>query len=397
MPESSTEVGRESRCSTSHVPVGSKTESQSESQTGLPPDDPIYTEDRSGAELDDRCGMAYYWNRIFGGRGIVPKDEPEALQVGREIHEDFAAIGELPDSQLTRSALECTIEGFLAKLSADDMAFTKHMERLYRRLGWYIAWATYIEPALRRDWENVSIESDIILDRTPLWVSTTPDRILRNRMNKEVLQYVELKSTISASQKWLDSWRYAIQLHIGIKAASEELGEEIKYAKIYGLMKGQRSAVDDRLVHPYVWAYFNTASGKWSHEYERGANWVPRPVWEFPGGIVSWVIDICGEWTAKSQFPTTAPVFLNEKMLNEWTDRRLSRQKQIADWQTNPRTVWKLTEIFPKKQSFCRPAFGDACPYVAACWNAQTNYDPLQHGDYVQRQPHHTIELIGVE
>jgi hypothetical protein len=141
-----------------------------------------------------------------------------------------------------------------------------------------------------------------------------------------------------------------------------------------------------------VWGYRHT-SGKWSHEYERSTGWEPAPVWEYPGGVVGWV-QFCGEDVALSQFPHSYPVFRNDKMIEEWVARRVYRQKVIAvvadECQTD---LAKRNIYFEKRTRSCRPAFGDACPFMNACWNAAVEANPLASGLYKVREPHHDIEI----
>lgn len=360
----------------------------------------IYLEDRSGAELDDKCGMAYWWNRKAGPKrmGIVPKVQALPLAIGSQTHEDLLLAAQMED--ISSTSVHAVVQSVLDGLTDEDkdVTNTKRMELLYRRLGWFVAFCLFMEPALREKYENVFLEGELILNRDPLWVPVTPDRVLRNKQTG-VLEYREYKTTISASKKWLDSWQYAIQLHIGLKAISEELEKECKFAHIMGLMKGTESFTDHRLMHPYVWGYYNHQRNEWGHEYDkcRGNDWVPMPVWEFEGGLVQWVQRL-GPSVARAQFPLSPPVFLNERHLDKWIVRRTARQKSIKIVEDACYDDPILREkFFESKTKNCKPAFGDACPYLAACWNAEVERDPLKNGDYVVRIPHHDTEIIGLD
>jgi hypothetical protein len=272
------------------------------------------------------------------------------------------------------------------------------MELLYRRLGWFAAWGLFKEPFIRKDWETIHVEKELILDRSPLWVQVTPDRLMRRKDDPTFMKYMEYKSSISASKKWLDSWRFQIQLHTSLKAVQEELGESIRYAQVVGLMKGSYSNSDNRLTHPYVWGYYNESTKEWTHSYEkaRSASWSPMPVWEYPGGVVDWVLR-AGADTAANIFPSTAPIFLDERMLEQWITRRKARAQQVEMVKEVCLKDEKLRSIyFEPRTSKCRPAFGDACPYVPLCWNAERAKAPFATGDFVKRTPHHDLEAIGV-
>lgn len=357
----------------------------------------LFLEDRSGAELDDKCGQAYFWNRLFGGTGIVEKVESKHLSVGALIHEDLHFLAEMKD--ISESALGKVVDGIVDALSPEDKQNDSQMATLYRRLGWFIAWGLFYEPTVREKYDTISTEGELVLDRDPLWVSITPDRVVRAKSDRHI-EYWEYKSTISASTKWMMSWMYKIQLHLGIKVISEELEEEVKFAQVIGLMKGSEDW-QGNLRHPYVSAWRNLETGAWTHDYtkSRGAAWTKAFVWDYPDGILAWVKK-CGQEVAHDQFPMSPPVMLNEPMLDEWILRRTFRQRRVhsnAHLSDGPLGVKMHVLTFEKRQNQCRPPFGDACPYVQACWNAEVGKDPIGSGNYVVRKPHHNLEIIGVE
>lgn len=347
----------------------------------------IYLTDRSAVETDDRCGMRYWWNRIEGGRGIVDEQEAFDLRIGRETHEDLATVATMED--ISEEALKAVVADLLSPITEEDKIEQAKMELLYRRIGWFVAFALYIEPEIRRKYEDVGIEREIILDRQPLWVAVTPDRLLKDRTTGQLV-YREYKTTISASNKWLESWKYAIQIHTSLAAIEEEIGTKVAYGQVMGLMKGYTT--QERMFHPYAWGYYNATDDEWSSSYKQGAKWEAMPAWEYPGGPVEWV-KFCGEEVAKGQFPHTAPIFLNRRMLDLWVDRRIAREEVIH---TVKHTCTLDPQVrqryFEMRTAQCRPAFGDQCPYLRACWNASIGADPLSHG-YVPRTPHHDVEI----
>ncbi len=350
----------------------------------------IFYEDRSAAETDDKCGQRYWWNRLEGAKGIVPKEEPLALLLGRETHLDLAQVARMED--LRPEVIQEAINDILGGITEEDKQFQGKMELVYRRVGWLAAFALFIEPFIRMKYDNISIEREIVLNRDPLRVGVTPDRLLCLKSNPDHIEYREYKTTISASNKWCQSWPFQIQLHLGIAAASEWLKKPVKFGQIMGLMKGYDTG--ERLSHPYVWGWRNERTGAWTHEYDkaRSRDWTSMPVWEYPGGVVEWVLK-AGLETAQAQFPHSAPVFLNTRMLNEWIARRTHRQRMIRAIKKQCGDSDLLKTIhFEKRTSQCRPAFGDACPYIRLCWNAEANAEPMRGGDFVERIPHHDAE-----
>lgn len=352
----------------------------------------IFYADRSGEDLDDKCGMAFWWNRLEGDGGIVPNEDAMALRVGGEIHQDleWAATSE----DISETALTDYCQGLL--LALDQDARQEEKERLYRRMGWLVAYCLWIEPGIRARYKNVFVEDELALDRKPLVVGVTPDRVLEDLVTGHLI-YKEYKSTIGASFKWLNYWKYAIQLHLGMKVVEEELGRKVQFAQVMGLLKGDER--NGRLMHPYVWAYFSASRNAWAHDYNkaRGSDWMPAPVWEYPGGILEWV-KIVGEDEGRAQFPHSSPVFLNERMLEDWVGRRTHRHRVIEEVKEKCLTSWEDRVIyFPPNLNNCAPAYGFQCPYIPLCWNAENQRNPLGRGDYIKRTPHHTIELTVIE
>jgi hypothetical protein len=352
-------------------------------------DEPVYyLTDRTTATTDDKCGMRRWWYKHEGGQGIVPVAEAEALSVGKETHEDLAAIAAAED--ISPAAIAEAI-GELLKNAPSDLTQSSR-ERIYRRLGWIAAFALFIEPKIREEFETISIEAEHILDRDPLWVSYTPDRYLRHREGG-YLVYREYKTAKMAGPKWMQSWPFAIQLHIGLAGMEEELGEKVAYGQIMGLMKGE--VREGRLRHPYVWGWHNAKSGEWTHDYNkaRSAQWEPMPVWEFPGGVVAWV-QRCGEAVALGQFPHSAPVFLDRRLLEDWVVRRTQREETLVEVMEECRADWQKRIIyFEPRTEQCRPAYGDPCPYLLPCHNAAVRENPLACPDYTRRTPHHETEI----
>jgi hypothetical protein len=355
----------------------------------------IYLLDRSGGELDDDCGMAFFWNRVWHPpgsphHGIVDPKESVYLKIGREIHEDLAMIADMKD--LRPEAIQERVDDLTKDLTDEDRIDQAFMETLYRRAGWLAGFALFIEPKLREQFDTVFMEDEIILDREPLWIPVTPDRVLRSKATGK-LHYREYKSTVSTSSGWMNQWTFAIQLHLGMKALEEELGEPVEYAQIQALSKGYIGA--NGLSHPYVYGWHNPTTNEWTQEYKAGNAWNKRGVWEHPGGVVKWV-QKCGEGAAFGVFPCSAPVFLNVNMLDSWVARKTARMKEIdhnGEACIEHKELRKL--VFEQRTKKCRPPFGDPCPYLKLCWNAPGEARAAQ--DYIPRIPHHEIENIWRE
>ena len=344
----------------------------------------ILLTDRTTIETDWECGMKRWWYKEYGGKGIVPAEEADYFLVGRWIHEDFEKIASGGGVEYVRK-LE---EDGRASLGAFDQI---QAELLYRRLGWAYAFALYIFPSMMEEWEVVSLEREVVFDRTPLWVGNIPDLILRHRERKDILRYVEYKTAKWIKKEWVQYWPYAIQLHMGIIAAGEDLGEKVKYGQVLGLQKGFEKS--GKLYHPYVWAYSN--GEEWQSGYSAKKGWASRPTWEYEGGMESWV-RFLGEEEAQAQFVWSAPVFPDERKVKELVEQVINREREVAEGRERAvEDIGFRSRLFPSRFTKCRPAFGAPCPYLAACHNASVNEDPLGSGLYTLRTPHHELELIS--
>jgi hypothetical protein len=345
----------------------------------------IMLTDRTSIETDWLCGMKYWWYKHEGGIGIAPAVEQSYFLLGRQIHDDFGSVAEgVPYQDV--------IQTIAPPETGDQLAWETH----YRRLGWVVAFGKYIWPRWKKDYEVVKVEGEMILDRSPLWVAFTPDLVLRG-INKSLdtygkLVYKEYKTTKMKSPSWVAHWDAAVQMHISLMGLQEELNEPVAFAHVVGLDKGYEK--DGRLNHPYVWAY-RTDAGDWLPKYKWG---VPHaPVWEYEDGIEKWV-DFCGEDVVNNQFITSAPIFLDPRLLESLIRRRIEREKEIREWKEASGKDWAVREQhFEQRFNQCRPAIGSECPFYAACKNFTVQQDPLGSGLYVPRVPHHEVEILGVE
>jgi hypothetical protein len=337
--------------------------------------------DRSAITTDWDCRMKYYWYRHAEGQGIVPVNEPHYFVDGRNFA-DSLELARTPDFEIMPWA-----EEQVARLST--LTDIKAQESLIRLVGMMIAYKMYIEPKILQQFEIVDMEKELILDRSPLWIATTPDLIKRDRKTGKLV-YQDDKSVTNASNQWTAHWNYAIQLHIGLAAMEEEYKEEVAYAHIMGMRKGQVSY--GALSHPYVYVS-RSPQGKWQRRGYKG--WEKLFATEFPGGLRAWVVEL-GEETAQELFPWSVPVFLNKRMLEGIVRERLSRMQEIEKGMGNnpDPSPQVFPQLFPKSLNQCYPSMGSMCPYIQACHNHTVGADPLASGLYAVRTPHHNVEIL---
>jgi hypothetical protein len=330
----------------------------------------IYLTNVSSVETDDTCGMKYWMSHLEGGSGIMKEDEVLPHLLDKAAHNDLRALSTMED--ISPPAIQAIIDDVLSSLSSEDKLDVGKMELLYRRLGWFAAFALYLEPTLRAEYETIPVDTEVVLDRDPLWAVAYPDRLLRNRSTGEVSyrEYVAFPSGLT-QQRWLQSWHYNIRLHLGLAALNEDASpapNKPVFGQVVGLSRGFVSLLDKRLVHPFVWGYRNPITQEWASTNRSGGVWELQPVWSYPGGIVAW-IQLCRAATAIGQFPISPAVYLNKDILNAWTARRVHREREIA-------TVKKVAldnanfrvTYFNQATQRCLPAEDTPCPFLAKCW-----------------------------
>jgi hypothetical protein len=282
--------------------------------------------------------------------------------------------------QSNRGTIQAMIMAILKDVTPEDRKNIRMMELLYRRLGWFVANAMFIEPKLRELYSEVEIPSDIGLDRDPLWVVVRPDRILKDRQTNKLV-YRLFKPTTNSNYHWKDIQKFDINIHVGMMAAAEHLVQEVPTGQVVGLCQGFTSATDGKLRHPYVYVRFNRYTHMWSNSATdtKGDDWEDKQVWENPSGIVGWVT-FCGEGVAYSQFPVTTPISVNTNLVDGWANRRLHRERELHAVAPQSHTNRFLREIhFGRNTKECKTELGVACDYLGACWGATA---PLMGGLY---------------
>lgn len=340
----------------------------------------IMLTDRTTIETDWECGMKRWWYKMEGGTGMVPVDEAPYYEQGRILHHHLATL-------LEGTPLATVLEG-VGPPPLEDLPALEVWSRL---VGWLVAFHDYLLPRWRERYDVVMVEKELILDRTPLWVATTADVVLRDKEDNRLV-VVDWKTVGMMGKSWIEHWPYAVQMHLNTLAVAEELGETPKYAQVVGLLKGQDR--DGKLSHPYVWAY-SDGEDHWQTNYY--AKYPKRLVVEYPGGVEAWVRYL-GEEVALAQFPHSAPIIIDPRMVAELIEDRTSRESVVAMDTERSRTNWAYRRLrFEQRFKGCRPSFGSPCPYLAACHNGEVNRDPLGSGLFVARTPHHDVERIGIE
>jgi hypothetical protein len=350
----------------------------------------MFLVDYEDTVADATCGMSLWLKEFEATKGIRAKDRviPEALT--QQTISDLRMISNMPDEDLLPGRLRAMINDILSPLTPADKQDFQLMELLYRRLGHMVAFALFLEPDIRESYDQVEIDDEMCMSRDPLFVICHPTRLLKSKMTHTfLLEEAMMMPANLTNKKWLNSWLYDMRMHVNITAAEEFLmnkvidgitSPKVDLAQVRGIFEGYISQADGALMHPYVYGMFNPDTDEWTNSLKDKAEgkWIKRPVWEYPGGIVSWV-QLCGEQVAVNQFPTSPFIKLDLPILNQWVAAQTNRQRKISEVAGTAMSNLHLRNVyFSKNTSECRPAYGNECQFLRACWAKHLAGNPLK-------------------
>lgn len=332
--------------------------------------------DLKTALLDETCGRRLWYEQYEGGNGIMPTNNRVEREVFATVADDFRTLAFLRDQDLSATSLDTLVQDILGKLTPEQREDVCAMEALYRRLGWFIAYASFMEPIVRQFYATIPIPPEVELVKDQLVLTVPTGRLLREKATSK-LTYRTYVPTSHIHAQWRNSWPYRIQPHLEMLAVQEVVGMKIDTMRVVGLSMGFKT--DDSLTHPYVHGYYNTEERYWSHNFmiAKGDDWEERPIWEHKGGLVPWVLS-CGKETAERQFPMSTNVILNERLTNAWLAARLHRERELrakAGASTLNPTIRAI--VFPQDTRSCAPLNAPPCPFQDVCWAVHEGEMPM--------------------
>lgn len=364
---------------------------------------PLKLVDRTRTVADWKCPRARYWGYEAYGKGIQSKGTNLDLFIGIVVHDAMAAIAKLSDTEgftidPIAEAAFTQIEDSILQASGpivdqDAQDFAKEQATLSEGMirGFY----KHVWPKLREQYPRiVAIEQEMEYDLGDgLIFMTKPDLIVEDRDGE--LVYIEYKTTSSKKDSWINSWQTAVQLHSSIMAVEQTLGRMPAYVQILGLYKGFESY--GKQSSPFCYAYVRQGKPPFTREevqYSYKAGFYRKPTWEMEGGVKAWV-DRMPDNILTDQFPMTAPIMVDQKLVTDFFIQRSKREAEIQRgvqvMRDSPEDATiVLDEVFPQKFDQCVPSFGSSCQYRKLCHGTVRN--PLENG-YAYRIPHHDREV----
>lgn len=359
--------------------------------------------DRTRRSTDQKCPRRRYWAFEHGGLGISPRQSAAALSFGIALHgviegtllDDPARVGAAllayQDEVATRYATH-----------ADAEVITRQHVGLLR--GMQLGFTRLVLPALRAEYDIEVVEQSLAYAHAPGFrYGFKPDVILR-RKDDGTFWYVDWKSTAKADNKWMKSWDRAIQLHLAAYAFEQVTGKPITGVIVQGFLKGRKED-DAYLASPLIGGWTRPEvppmlpaqfAAKRPREWK---GWRAISAFDLLGGQEEW-FDLLGE-SLLSEFPRTAPIFLQRDIVEStfrqaaWREREIAAAKMtLLQSGVDARERDLLLErAFPQTFDACEPAWGEPCEYLHCCWTPEVAEDPLATGLFVPREPHHSTEF----
>lgn len=334
-------------------------------------------------ELDQTCSMRFWWKEREAATGLLRKELVVPDAILQSTHDDLAALAAMKD--IRPVAITAAVDDILNGLSLEQQRNLRHLELLYRRLGWFAAFALYIEPLLRENYETIPLDDLLTYVRDPLWVVVRPGRLLRSRdTNQIIYRAYEFMPPGMNHRSWLQKWYFKAKLHLEIQTVNDFLAGERKvdHGEVQGLPLGYRSMADGALSHPYVYGWRNKVTGTWISSVASvttPSEWERKGIWEYPAGLVKWV-QFVGPSQIDAYFPVSPPTLLNSPILQFWTERVRRRFQTIRNTTPSAHVDPKLRNmLFARNQDECRKDDGSVCPYLECCWNEQIGAMPLRN------------------
>lgn len=263
-----------------------------------------------------------------------------------------------------------------------------------------------------------------------------PDVILESLTTGEH-EYWEFKTLSQPSEPWESQWETKIQFALSILGVERKYGFRVDHNYVLGLIKGRREAsynvetgqYDGPLVQNsrLIYGYYKAgnppleapdwqASYKWQDERGRnhtlGKAYRKTPIWtakefaleEGMSPVEYWVKWIGPEARAES-LRLIGPLNRQDLLIAEASEEVLANELR---WQEDLEHLRRLylqhgwgSEAFMRQLRWMIPRSWDcrrygkrhACQFEDLCFKRQGWEDPIGSGLYVERTPHHQLEL----
>lgn len=350
------------------------------------------------AEKDATCKMQRYLSTEWGGTGMDAVDTGWDRLFGNVQHgflQTLALTGTIDYVKVRETVLKACQDVGLNHISARDWAAISE--------GQLRGFVRHIWPHWMAEYDIIETEKLRAWECAPGYIFRyRQDILLRNKYDGHI-RYPDYKTTGSDDPKWIASWAKSPQLHSSMYAIKQQ-GVDVQHSIVPGLYKGYRDRKTgvQRSIFAYGWVNREYVTvPEYSYEYKRGKGWELFSTFEEFPDLDQWIAKMPSE-ILSAQFPTTGPIFLNEKIGETYFRQQLIREKDVAEGMFLLETAPSVEAIqaildryFPQSFSKCDPAYGFKCDYMPYCWQPWVEADPLGSKLFVRRNTDHETEVIG--
>lgn len=358
--------------------------------------------------------LQYYWD----GTGLMRRTQSVPLATGSTVHEgverlmrgagEDEAAGQAVAAyreSVTKRALDDDMDGWLA---GEQEALAEALVRVHARV---------CMPQIRAGYEILGVEKDDCRELAEgIGWQFRVDASLRDRATGGLVAY-----SLKTKSQWYPSTQEEIACDMqGLSEAwglESAMGEECEYVKMDFLLKGPRKRtgelgrreqmsplvrawMSDGVVPKYAWRWeWTDAEG--SHRLSP-KKWRAFSVWEVMG-VREWLDMLLGGGVQPeagdpvgSLVVAYPPIFRNPRHIDRWKRQVIAqagRTRFALGEIANVKAVEspELDVLFPQHTQRCHD-YSARCPFYEIC-HGGLGGDPVESGEFMRREPHHSTTL----
>lgn len=378
----------------------------------------MYYTDRSRIIQHQRCPRSRWWQYHYGGRGIIPVNEPRQFFTGKIVHEimDFTILGNNPEEIIGQA-----LDNGVKELNGETPEWLQEQLWLSEALGW--VWVLKGLPFMLDKYEVAETEKEEQMALAPdiIFMART-DALLRAK-DGSGLYIGSWKTTSSYDQRKETFHRHDMQGITEPLTTEKRIGEVIEGVQMVYLIKGYERKNDQggyEVQNQFVYGWRNDQKNEWAHSYNftdtmdfgghrLGKGWRRAIIaLEYPGGIQAWVKNIN---VGLIQPDASETATLLDKYLvipepiyrQQWEKDRCMRQILAQETYVTQATEM-INEMVKQKEEGIEealdqwfPCYEHSCDYPShciyheLCWLPTEEVSPLEKG-FMWRTPNHPME-----
>lgn len=411
----------------------------------------VHETDRSSIILYQKCPRAYYWERVFGGKGIQKKSKGLALQFGSAFHEGAESLlkGDV-EGAVVRAINYLNLAFSVDGVDMGDEKATVYGAEEQRAIveGLIRAWWTSQGERFLQDFEVLEIEQEGRAElASGIVLLFRPDALVRERLTGDLYivswktastfgQYTvnQIQSDMqSMSEVWgvQQSWQQQFDdfketltmykfdythriegvLYIfavkGSRRMDDYLGFKTQDTPLaYGWMRKGVTEDEDEWAWRYKWQTeeINPKTGR-PVSTQLGKGFRKVSIWDnYPGGVKEWIADLAAQRITPRHvnaldaiFPQSMPVSRREDEIESWRRQVVVQEARVkyhtSCVEANPQM---LDDFFPQHTARCFD-YQARCQFYECCFTPAVKADPLGSGLYQIRVSNHPEKSGGNE